>query len=361
VIGTEPIRLAYVVGPSDGGIGVHVRTLVRALSEQGGQVTLYCPPATEERFDFAAAGADVTPVEITAGPGLARLRRGLRADGVDVVHAHGLRAGLAAVLTRPPGAGLVVTWHSPALARGVRRYARDAVARRVARGADVTLCASVEIQKEAVECGARDARLMMVVAPPLPPPVLSRAEIRAELGVAADAPMVLAVGRLHEQKRHDLLVAAASRWRDLRPLPAVVIAGVGPTYRELVAQIAMSRAPVSLIGHRDDVADLLAATDLAVVSSDAEGSPLFVQEVLASGTALVATAVNGVAELAGGAAMLVPPGDVDALDRAVRGLLGDPQRRAVLGAAGRAVAAGWPAPADTIAQITAVYDEVKTR
>jgi glycosyltransferase involved in cell wall biosynthesis len=350
------LTVGLVVGPSTGGMGRHVLTLVEGLVARGHTVEVFCPPTTITHEQFAAAGATVTLVELGTAAGLTRLRTGLRS--MDVVHAHGLRAGLAAVLTRRGGVPLVVTWHSPALARGVRRLARDAIGLSVARGADVNLCVSVEIQKEATELGAGDARLMMVVAPPLPAPRRTRDEVREELGVADDAPLILAVGRLHEQKRHDILISAAARWRELRPVPAVVIAGTGPRYRQLVGQVAMSRAPVTLIGQRDDVAELLAAADLAVVTSDAEGSPLFVQEALASGTALVATAVVGVAELVGDAAELVPPDDVDAVDTAVRELIGDPTRRAVLGAAGRAVAAVWPTPDETVDQIVAIYHDL---
>lgn len=354
----QALTIGLVVGPSTGGMGRHVLTLVEGLTAQGFRVEVFCPPTTIMHEQYAAAGATVTLVELGTAAGLARLRSGLRS--MDVVHAHGLRAGLAAVLTRRGGVPLVVTWHSPALARGVRRLARDAVGLSVARGADVTLCVSVEIQKEATELGARDARLMMVVAPALPVPRRGRAEVREELGVAADAPMILAVGRLHEQKRHDILISAAARWRDLRPVPAVVIAGTGPRYRQLVGQVAMARAPVSLIGQREDIADLLAAADLAVVTSDAEGSPLFVQEALASGTPLVATAVVGVAELVDDAAVVVPPDDVDAVDAAVRELIADPARRAVMVAAGRAVAGAWPTPDQTVEQIVAIYRDLVT-
>ncbi len=355
------VSVAMVVGPTAGGIGRHVVALVDGLIQAGRRVDLYCPPAVEEQFGFAAAGARVTPLEITTGPGprdIARLRRALRAEPVDVIHAHGLRAGLAAVLGRPGGAPLVVTWHSPAPGRGMRRYARDALARTVARGANVTLCASVEIQKEATDLGARDARLLMVVAAPLPAPVRERAEVREELGVPTDAPMILSVGRLAEQKRHDILIAAAGRWRSLRPLPVVVIAGKGPQYRHLVGRATVQRSAVHLVGHRDDVSELLHAADLVVVTSDAEGSPLFVQETMAAGVPLVATDVPGVAEMVDDAALLVPPDDIDAVDEAVRTLLADPGRRAVLSAAGRAMAATWPTPAQTLEQIISVYTDL---
>jgi glycosyltransferase involved in cell wall biosynthesis len=170
--------------------------------------------------------------------------------------------------------------------------------------------------------------------------------------------MVLSVGRLHPQKGYDVLIAAASRWRTLEPTPAVVIAGSGPAYMRLAGQISQQRAPVILAGHRTDVPDLLAAADLAVVTSVWEARQLFAQEAMRAGAPLVATSVGGLPELVGDAAVLMPPGDIDALDSAVRLLLEDPQLRAEYGRRGAERAATWPTEADMLAQICAVYDEV---
>ena len=169
---------------------------------------------------------------------------------------------------------------------------------------------------------------------------------------------MLSVGRLHPQKGYPGLIAAAARWRSLSPPPLVVIAGKGPAYRDLAAQISTARAPVTLLGHRADVPDLLAAADVAVVSSVWEARQLFTQEALAAGVPLVATRVGGLPGLVGDAALLVPPQDVDALDEAVRRLLDDSHLRATLAAAGRAQAASWPTERDTLNQVCAVYTEL---
>jgi glycosyltransferase involved in cell wall biosynthesis len=138
----------------------------------------------------------------------------------------------------------------------------------------------------------------------------------------------------------------------------VVIAGSGPSYLHLTARISAVRAPVMLLGHRQDVADLLAAADLAVVTSVWEARQLFAQEALRAGVPLVATTVGGLPELVGDAAVLVPAGDVDALDRAVRELLDDPAARARYARAGEAQASLWPTSAQTVAQVQAVYAEL---
>ncbi|MEV4728353.1 glycosyltransferase, partial [Micromonospora humida] len=124
------------------------------------------------------------------------------------------------------------------------------------------------------------------------------------------------------------------------------------------ARISAARAPVTLLGHRTDVADLLAGADLAVVTSDWEARQLFAQEALRAGVPLVATAVGGLPELVGDGALLVPPGDVDAVDAAVRSLLDDPSLRADLAKRGATRAATWPTEADTVAALRALYTEL---
>jgi glycosyltransferase involved in cell wall biosynthesis len=367
-------RVALVLASSTGGIGQHVVSLARGLAAAGMAVTVCGPAATEELFGFAAAGARFVPVEISASPrpGDARAVGALRAaltgstpgaagplggGTVDVVHAHGLRAGFVAALART-GRPLVVTWHNAPLSAGLRGAVHRVLERVVAGAADVTLGASADLVERARAAGARDARLGEVAAPALPPPRRSRAAVRAEFGVVADAPVVLSVGRLHRQKRYDVLIEAAARWRGLKPAPVVLIAGSGPSYMELAARVSEARAPVSLLGHRTDVPDLLAGADLAVVTSDWEARQLFAQEALRAGTPLVATAVGGLPGLVGEAAVLVPPGDVDALDKAVRELLADPDRRADYAERGRRRAAAWPTEEQTVARVTAVYAEV---
>jgi glycosyltransferase involved in cell wall biosynthesis len=351
-----------LLASSTGGVGQHVLSLTRGLVAGGATVVVGGPLATEQQFRFTAAGATFVPVEIPANPTLAdasavrAVRRALL-DGADVVHAHGLRAGLVALLSRP-AAPVVVTLHNSVISAGLRGGLSRLVERRVVRSARVVLGASPDLVTRATALGASDARLGAVAAPELPPPARSRAAVRAEFGIGANQPLVLSVGRLHPQKRYDLLVDAAARWRDLTPPAQVAIAGTGPSYLSLAAQISAARAPVTLLGHRNDVADLLLGADLAVVSSDWEARQLFAQEALRAGVPLVATAVGGLPELVGDAALLVPPGDLDALDAAVRELLADHQRRADLAASGPLQARSWPTESDTVAAVGAIYREV---
>jgi glycosyltransferase involved in cell wall biosynthesis len=359
-----PGRVALVLASSTGGIGRHVRALTAGLMGRGATVMLFGPEETGRHFDFEALGVDFVPVEIPATPqpgdlrAVRDLRRALVDADVDIVHAHGLRAGLVAGWARPDGVPLVVTWHNAVLAGGLRARAYHLLERRVARMADVTFGASSDLVDRAITLGGRDVRLGPVAAPTLAAATRSRDEVRAEFGIADGGPLILSVGRLHPQKGYETLIAAAARWRDRRPEPRVLIAGQGPSFLALTGEISDLDAPVLLVGHRDDVADLLGAADLAIVSSVWEARQLFAQEALRAGVPLVATAVGGLPELLGDGAVLVPPGDVGALDQAVQRLLDDSGARRLLADAGRTQAANWPTDNDTLNIVMEAYTDL---
>jgi glycosyltransferase involved in cell wall biosynthesis len=345
-----------VLASSTGGVGRHVRSLAGHLVAAGQRVDVFGPAATDELFGFRAAGAGFAPVEIPASPhpvkdaaALATLRRRLKAAKPDVVHAHGLRAGLVAGLAQNR-APLVVTWHNLLMGSGVKNKVLQGLERVVARRADLTLAASEDLAARALRLGARDVRPAPVAAPALPQPARPVGDVRAELG-AEERPIVLSVGRLHPQKRFDVLIDAA---KQLGPAPLVVIAGSGPEEAALKA-----RGPhVRFLGHRTDVADLLAAADVAVVTSDWEARQLFAQEALRAGRPLVATAVGGVPGLVRDGAELVPAGDPAAVAGAVRHLLEDPAAAKELAEKGSAVAAGWPDEDQVAEHARAVYVEL---
>ncbi len=357
--------VALVLGTSTGGIGRHVHSLAAGLLERGYRVRVAGPAGTDALFGFAALGAAFHPVEIAAGPrpladarAVARLAGAVR--GAEVVHAHGLRAGLLASL--PPAAGppLVVTWHNAVLARGARGAVFRLLERRVARAATVTLGASSDLVERARLLGGRDVRLGPVAAPPLPPAVRTRDAVRRELD-AGQHPVVLSVGRLHPQKDFATLVRAAAVLAGRDPQPLVVIAGDGPQRAQVGRLVEDAGAPVRLLGHRSDVADLLAAADVAVLTSVWEARALVAQEALRAGVPLVATRVGGIPELVGDAALLVPAADPDAVASAIATLLDDPELRGRLVADGRALAATWPTLEDTVGQVAAVYAELRRR
>jgi glycosyltransferase involved in cell wall biosynthesis len=366
-------RIAEVLATSTGGVGTHVRSVLPALGGAGASVRVCGPQATEKLFGFSATGAAFRRVGISAGLdpladlGAVHALRRVTA-GADLVHAHGLRAGLVAAAARrlagERSRPLVLTLHNALPAEGgLRRRVLQAAEAATIRGADIVLAASADLAAHASRLGAPDVRVAPVSAPPLAPARRSRREVRRELGMEDDTrPLIVAVGRLHPQKGYDVLLAAAARWRADERLrsapPLVVVAGDGPLHEQLTAQIRAQDLPVRLLGRRTDVADLLGAADVCVLPSVWEARSLTAQEALRAGVPLVATRVGGLPELVGTAADLVPAGNAEALADAVVDVLTDPERTTRLSAAGPRQAAGWPDEAATARQLVAVYREL---
>lgn len=359
----EQLSVLLVLAQSTGGIGRHVKTLAAGLPERGVSVRICAPAESADALGLDRLGVDVTTAPLGGGtPAALRASRAAltaAADGVDLVHAHGLRAGAdAAAFLRP--LPLVVTLHNAPLRGGLWRLTHAGLTRFVARSTDLMLAASDDLADDARRAGAQLVRSTFVAAPTLPPASRSAAAVRAELGVG-ERPVVLAVGRLQRQKRFDVLVAAAAGWCDAETDPVVLIAGDGPERGELAAQAAASGAPVRLLGNRGDVADLLGAATAFALPSEWEARALVAQEALRAGVPVVSTGVGGLRSLLGEAAAYVPVGDVGALRGTLEAVLADAQRRERMVALGRARALTWPDEATSLDDMVTTYLDLMRR
>jgi glycosyltransferase involved in cell wall biosynthesis len=386
-------QVAFVVGTTAGGTGAHVRMLAAGLTRRGMAVSVFGPASTAAVLGAASLpGVGFTAVEFGDRPrpgdaaAVLRLRRALRAASPGVVHAHGLRAGaltvlaLAGIRRRRPA--IVVTVHNaPPHGGGAAVRVYRVLERMVARGADLVLCVSPDLERRMRAAGARRVGQAVVPAPDMPagPRPNGRAGEQLALGtsagghtvpaapatqvspgaLAAGAPLVLAAGRLAPQKGFDVLLEAAARWRDLEPAPLLVIAGDGPLAGELRARAAALGVRAEFPGRRDDIPALLASAAVFVLPSLWEGQPLVLQEALRAGVPVVATHAGGIQDLTGDdAALLVPPGDAARLADAVRSVLRDPALGTRLRTAARARGAALPSEDDAVAAVLACYADV---
>jgi glycosyltransferase involved in cell wall biosynthesis len=361
--GQLSLRTVQVLGGGNAGSSAHVRSLASGLVARGVRVTVCAPVEADHLYDFTGTGAEHVHVPRSSDPASVAALRAACAEA-DLVHAHGLHASFRAVLAlsgrRTP---LVVTWHDRAQAEGARAHLVRLLERRVVKTASVVLGTTSALVDRARRTGARDARLA-AVALPAPQrlderedPDGSHPKIRAELG-AVGRPLLIAVGSLERHRGYDTLLDASRAWRRLDPVPLVVIAGEGPLRAELQRRIEDEQLPLRLIGRRDDVSELLAAADLAVLPSSGESRSVLAQEALHARVPLVATDVGGIPELVGDAAELVPHGDAEALGDAVVRLLDDPERQELLKERGVRQTATWPTEDETVAQVLSVYDEL---
>ncbi|MGW7241870.1 glycosyltransferase family 4 protein [Streptomyces sp. NPDC054804] len=360
--GQSPLRTVQVLGGGNAGSSAHVRSLAAGLVARGVRVTVCAPVEADRAYDFSGVGADHVHVPRSSDPGSVAALRAACTDA-DLVHAHGLHASFRAVLALSGrSTPLIVTWHNRAEAEGARAHLLRMLERRVVRTAAVVLGTTSDLVDRARRTGARDARLAAVTLPGLRRPVEEEADrlrpkVRAELG-AMGRPLLVAVGSLDRHRGYDVLLDAARAWCRLDPVPLLVIAGEGPLRAVLQRRIEDEQLPARLIGRRDDVSELLAAADLALLPSSWESRSVLAQEALHARVPLVATAVGGIPDLVGDAAELVPYGNAAALADTVLRLLGDPERCEELREKGARQAASWPTEDETVTQVLSVYDEL---
>jgi glycogen(starch) synthase len=169
-------------------------------------------------------------------------------------------------------------------------------------------------------------------------------------------PRVGYVGRLAEQKAPQLLVAA---FADVATDASLVIVGDGPLRRRVQSAVQRSAAGRStlvrgFVAH-DDMPSVLASLDLLVLPSIYEEMGSVLVEAMASGLPVVASAVGGIPDVVedGVTGLLVPPGDVGALTKAIEELLTDCEKRSRMAEAARARSAHyeWPALARRAASV----------
>jgi L-malate glycosyltransferase len=190
-----------------------------------------------------------------------------------------------------------------------------------------------------------------------------RAELRRELGLAADEAMLLHLSNLRHLKRTDLLLETVARLAPSHRCKLVVLAGGNPT--PLLAEAArLGLADRIIVRERvTDIEDYLQAADLGLFTSETESFCLSILELMSLGCPSVAFDVGGIPEvtLSGETGLLVPFGDTAALASAAVSLLTDPARRAALGRAAQQRARGHFSAAAIVPRYEALYRRVCAR
>ena len=157
---------------------------------------------------------------------------------------------------------------------------------------------------------------------------------RRRFGIGSDETVLSYVGRFAPIKRLDILLRAVARGRQEGLRIRLIMVGDGTERACVLAQLASLgiQESVSILGYSREVPSVAAATDIAVLSSDNEGTPVWLIEAAAASVPAVATDVGGVSDVVsrkGG--IVVPPGDVRAFATAIARLVGDPTRRRSMG------------------------------
>lgn len=262
-----------------------------------------------------------------------QLRRWLRANPVDVIHAHESAPALVADLARRGlGVPLVVTYHGSTRDR-VRQFAR------IAGRADLVVTPSHASARDLVSLGGLPEAQVRVNGLGLQPaPMRDDArvdELRAAL-LGQGERLLVTIARLTEQKGIDVLIECIARMKRDHPTYRFVLVGTGALMDEMVALAAEKGVSdvLTFAGQTDRPHDYLYAGDAFLLTSRWESLPFTIPEAFQAGLPVVATACSGVVELVDEAVgQTVPVGDVDAICQAVAGVLSNDATRQALGAA----------------------------
>ncbi len=342
-------RILEVLGRSAGGIARHVARVVEGLGGRDGLRIDVAGPADLP----VPMGAPVLEVVIPDGPvrghpgAIKRLRSIIVGGRYDMVHAHGLRAGIDASLAvrgRRGGDGtavpVLVSVHNlmrPDILGGPRALVYRRAEGLAVRLSDRTFAPSVEIAEHlrATVSGAADKIEVLhlgVGAAPLGLPPAG--EVRRQLGLGGEEQLVVTTARLAPQKALDVMLEALAR---LPGNVVLAILGDGPLEDELRSHAARLGVAdrARFLGWQDEVAGYVAAADVFCLSSKWEAVALAVQEAVVLGTPVVATDVGGMGELITDrvSGRLVPSGDPSALASALADVLAFPEEGARYAAA----------------------------
>ena len=348
-----------------GGSERHLLTLLPALRAGGVDARflgLDVPGSDAPRFyeELRAAGVPSVHVRCTvdADPRLAAdVLRAVRAEAPDLLHTHLVHAdvygSIASTALRIP---LVSTRHNDdRYLLGPFRYVDRAFAARTRR----LIAISDAVRRFLVRAGHGEEKLVTVHygLDALPDAPSERSP--AEVGIPAGSPLLLAVGRLTEQKDHPTLLRAFARARERHPDALLAILGIGPLEAETRAlgrELGIERSV--LLPGRLEIRDWLERADVFVHSSRWEGFGLVLLEAMLAGLPVAATRVSAVPEVVadGETGLLVEAGDAEGLARALEELLADPARARALGDAGSRRAREQFSVARMVERTIAVYD-----
>ena len=371
-----------------GGVRAHIRQVSQLLAKDGHQVLLAGPSNVIFPAPGVVGGACLRTYQIDIGarPSGADLKalRQLKqlAATVEVIHAHGLRAGALAVLAakrlsaakRPR---VVVTLHNLPVGSAPTRLVGKALQLVVVKGADYVLTVSPDLLEKAKQLGLEAGEIAVVPAPArgcmdhVAQPEISQDSAQSSdagsgvdsgsgYGASSDtdcdaAPCLLTIARLAPQKGLDLLLEAATLIKQRGIDFTWLVAGDGPLKAQLNQQIDDAALPVKLLGRREDIGALLSQADVVVQTSYWEGQPLTLREAMQAGRAIVATDVGGSAYTLAGCGQLVEP-QAGPLADAVVAVISDPKRRETLEAASRAAVAKIPGETQLREQLDRVLD-----
>ena len=352
----RPIKVMEIIARMNvGGPAVIVAELMRGLPQLDFEVRLitgYCDNGEADYLETVAR--DIPAVRIGGlGRSVSPLKdflsfftliREIRAFAPDVIHTHTAKAGVLgriAALLAAPGAVRIHTFHGHLLHGYFNPVVTQLVTLTEKLLASLThhlVAVGNQVKDDLIDAGIGSEKKFSVFFPGLPEPVkLEKSAARKELGLSADGVYVTFVGRLTQIKRPDRLLDVAEILKAKKSAAEIVIVGEGDLFATTKQRAERDGLPVKFLGWRSDVAEIFAASDLAILTSDNEGIPLTLIQAAQAGLPIVATNVGSIHDIVvdGETGVLTKPNG-DALAAAITGLLANSKQMHNFGSAGQA-------------------------
>ncbi len=346
-------RVLHVSATSTGGVGLNLLLLARHMNREAFDLTFALPEDSHFFKEIEATGVRVKRLSISRSPlkavnlkGYREIKALLRSGRYDLVHSHTSVGGyLGRLAAHSMGVPAIWSIHGWAFnyPRGSRLYRKALymLERWIDRYTRHYVAVCAKMRDIGVENGLCQEDKVTVIYHGIDAAAINRGavDLRSDLKIGQERPVVGAVGRFEEQKGLDTFVRAARLIKDRFRGVKFLLVGDGPLRPEIEEQIGVEglTADFILTGWTTRVADYMKTMDIFCLPSRWEAMPLIVLEAMAMGKPIVATEVGGVGEVLRdeGADFLLRPDDAEGLAEAVLVLLGDRAKREALGTANR--------------------------
>lgn len=313
---SRPIKVLHIIARMNvGGPAVEITELMRGLDPNvisQRLVTGYC---NDDEADFletqtpdvsatriAGLGRSITPTDDAKA--LAKLASIIRASRPDIIHTHTAKAGvLGRIAAKASGTGtkIIHTYHGHLL-HGyfdpIKTKAVTHLEHQISKITDRIITVGDKVRDDLLGAGVgRPEQFSVIRSGVRLGPLPDKQTSRRELGLPDGPAIVSMLGRLTQIKRPDRFadVVEISKKRGLNI--HYLVAGGGDQEQALRERVEGGRLPVTMLGWRSDLERILAATDIVLLTSDNEGTPLSLAQAGLAGIPAVATRVGAVSEV----------------------------------------------------------------
>ena len=351
----QPIKVMQIIARMNvGGPAVIVAELMRGLDKSKFEqvlVTGYCDESEADYLDEVATDIKATRI---SGLGrsvslLADLKSFIQLINLikefkpDVIHTHTAKAGVLgrlASLLAGKGAIRIHTFHGHLLHgyfSPTKTQIVIAIEKGFAKATSTLIAVGNKVRDDLLAAGIGVANQYKVFFPGLrAPKVIDKSRARENLNLEPSRIYCTFVGRLTQIKRPDRLLDVAAEMKSRGADIHFVVAGEGELFESSKKRAQNQSLPITFLGWRNDVEEILAASDIAILTSDNEGIPLTLIQAAFAGLPIVSTDVGSISDIVVDQSNgYLTPLNASAMADALEKLLRDEKLRGLMGASGK--------------------------